>query len=49
MIIQNCPLLLVVITKIEELILEQKTQAPHLSDEEIIESLKKKLALENSF
>jgi hypothetical protein len=49
MIIQNCPLLLVVITKIEELILEQKTQTPHLSDEEIIESLKKKLALENSF
>lgn len=49
MIIQNCPLLLVVITKIEELTLEQKTQEPLLSDEEIIESLKKKLALENSF
>ncbi len=49
MIIQNCPLLLVVITKIEELILEQKAQLPHLSDEEIIESLKKKLAKENSF
>ena len=49
MIIQNCPLLLVVITKIEDLILEQKAQEPQLSDEEIIESLKKKLAIENSF
>lgn len=47
MIIQNCNLLLVVITKVEELIAEQKTQHPNLSDEEIIEFLKYKFSIEN--
>ena len=47
MIIQNCNLLLVVITKVEELIAEHKTQHPHLSDEEIIEFLKYKFSIEN--
>jgi hypothetical protein len=47
MIVQNCHLLLVVITKIESLIAEQKTQHPDLNDEEIIEILKLKFSLEN--
>ena len=47
MIAQNCSLLLVVITKIESLITEQKTQHPQLSDEDIIEFLKIKFSLEN--
>ncbi len=47
MIIQNCNPLLVVISKIESLITEQKTQHPHLSDEEIIEFLKIKFSIEN--
>lgn len=47
MIVQNCNLLLVIISKIESLISEQKTQHPHLSDEEIIESIKKKFSDEN--
>ena len=49
MIIQNCPLLLAILTKVEDLILELKAQEPQLSDEEVIESLKTKLAKENSF
>ena len=48
MIVQNCNLLLVVITRIESLIAEQKTQHPHLNDEEIIECLKFKFAIENN-
>lgn len=47
MIIQNCNLLLVVITKVEELITEYKAQHPSLSDEEIIEFLKYKFSIEN--
>ena len=47
MIIQNCPLLLVILTKIESLIVEQRTQQPHLNDEEIIEYLKNKFQREN--
>ena len=47
MIIQNCPLLLVILTKIESLIVEQRTQQPHLSDEEIIEKIKYKFKTEN--
>ncbi len=47
MIIQKCNLLLVVITKIESLIAEQKTQHPSLNDEEIIEFLKIKFSIEN--
>lgn len=47
MIVQNCNLLLVIITKIESLISEQKIQHPHLSDEEIIELLKLKFSIEN--
>ncbi len=47
MIIQNCPLLLVILTKIESLIVEQRTQQPELSDEEIIEFLKNKFQREN--
>jgi hypothetical protein len=47
MVIQNCNLLLVIITKIESLIAEQKTQHPYLNDEEIIESLKNKFSIEN--
>ncbi len=42
MIIQDCNLLLVILTKIESIVLEQKAQHPHLSDEEIIDSIKKK-------
>lgn len=47
MIVQNCNLLLVVISKIESLIAEQKTQHPQLNDEEIIEFLKIKFSTEN--
>ncbi|MGZ3788304.1 MAG: hypothetical protein ACXVLQ_07255 [Bacteriovorax sp.] len=47
MIVQNCNLLLVILSKIESMILDQKTQHPHLSDEEIIEQLKIRLRLEN--
>jgi hypothetical protein len=47
MIVQNCNLLLVIISKIETMISDQKTQHPELSDEEIIESLKIKLSREN--
>ena len=47
MIIQNCNLLLVVISKIESLIAEQRAQHPDLNDEEIIEFLKFKFSIEN--
>ena len=47
MIVQNCNLLLVVISKIESLIAEQKTQHPNLNDEEIIEFIKIKFSIEN--
>ena len=47
MIIQNCNLLLVIISKIESLIAEEKTQYPNLNDEEIIEFLKLKFSIEN--
>lgn len=47
MIIQNCTLLLEILTKIESMIVEQKTQRPDLSDEEIIDQLKLKLRSEN--
>jgi hypothetical protein len=40
MLVQNCPFLLTIIGHIEELIVEQKTQHPELSDEEIIENIK---------
>lgn len=48
MIIQNCNPLLVILTKIESLIAEQKTQHPYLNDEEIIEFLKIKFSIENN-
>lgn len=47
MIIQNCTLLLEIITKIESMISDQRTQHPDLSDEEIIDQLKIKLRNEN--
>ncbi|MDD4973593.1 MAG: hypothetical protein PHY93_04545 [Bacteriovorax sp.] len=47
MIVQNCNLLLEIITKIELMITEQKTQRPDLSDEEIIDQIKNNLRLEN--
>ncbi|MDO9182360.1 MAG: hypothetical protein Q7U04_08115 [Bacteriovorax sp.] len=47
MIVQNCTLLLEIITKIESMISDQKTQQPNLSDEEIIDQIKKKLRVEN--
>jgi len=47
MIVQNCTLLLVILTKIESLIVEQRAQQPDLSDEEIIEYLKNKFQNEN--
>jgi hypothetical protein len=47
MIVQNCNFLLEIITKIESMIVEQKSQQPDLSDEEIIDQIKKKLRLEN--
>ncbi|MBC7540898.1 MAG: hypothetical protein H7281_18905 [Bacteriovorax sp.] len=43
MIIQNCNLLLEIITKIELMITDQKTQQPDLSDEEIINLIKNNL------
>lgn len=43
MIVRSCPLFMMIITKIERLILDQKTQHPDLTDEEIIEILKNKL------
>lgn len=49
MIIQNSNLLLVIITKIESMISDTKAQHPNLSDEEIIELLRKKLNRENMF
>lgn len=47
MIVQNCTLLLEIITKIESMITDQKTQQPQLSDEEIIDHIKLKLRNEN--
>lgn len=47
MIIQNCSVLLVIISKIESLIVEQKAQHPDLNDEEIIEKIKYKFKTEN--
>ena len=47
MIIQNCHPLLAIITKIESIIADQKTQHPHLNDEEIIEFIKIKFSIEN--
>lgn len=49
MIVQNCNLLLEIITKIEKMISDQKTQQPHLSDEEIIDQIKLTLRRENNF
>ena len=48
MIIQNCNILLEIITKIESMIVDQKNQHPDLSDEEIIDHLKLKLRSENN-
>jgi hypothetical protein len=48
MIIQNCNLLLEIITKIELMITDQKAQHPTLSDEEIIDQIKNTLRLENN-
>lgn len=47
MIIQNCTPLLVILTKIESIIPDQKTQHPNLNDEEIIEFIKIKFSIEN--
>jgi hypothetical protein len=47
MIIQNSNLLLIIISKIESIIAEEKTQHPDLNDEEIIESIKYKFAITN--
>ncbi|MFA6237556.1 MAG: hypothetical protein WC635_09540 [Bacteriovorax sp.] len=47
MIVQNCTLLLEIITKIESMISEQKAQRPDLNDEEIIDQIKIKLKREN--
>lgn len=47
MIVQNCTLLLEIISKIELMITDQKTQQPYLSDEEIIDQIKIKLRSEN--
>ena len=49
MIIQNCNFLLEIITKIELMITDQKTQHPYLTDEEIIDHIQKTLRLENNF
>lgn len=49
MIVQNCNLLLVIITKIESMIADSKAQHPNLSDEEIIDQLRKRLGQENKF
>lgn len=48
MIVQSCDVLLVIISKIESMITEQKTQCPNLSDEEIFEQIKINLGLENN-
>ena len=48
MIIQNCNPLLVILTKIESIIADHKTQHPHLNDEEIIEFIKYKFSIENN-
>ncbi len=48
MIIQNCNPLLVILTKIESIMTDQKIQHPHLSDEEIIEFIKFKFSIENN-
>lgn len=47
MVVQNCNLLLVVISKIESLISEQKAKFPELSDDEILTLLTKKISEEN--
>jgi hypothetical protein len=47
MIIQNCNPLLVILSKIESIIADQKTQYPDLNDEEIIEFIKIKFSIEN--
>lgn len=47
MLIQNCNLLLVVITKIESMIADSKAQHPNLSDEEIFDQLRKALGQQN--
>lgn len=47
MIVQNCTLLLEIITKIELMISDQKAQTPNLSDEEIIDHIKNNLRVEN--
>ncbi len=49
MVIQNSNLLLVILSKIESMIADSKTQHPNLSDEEIIEHLRKRLSEENKF
>jgi hypothetical protein len=47
MIDQNGNVLLEIISQIESMITDQKTQQPHLSDEEIINLIKLKLRKEN--
>lgn len=47
MIVQNCHPLLVIISKIESMISEQKARFPELSDEEILCLLTKKFSEEN--
>lgn len=43
MIVRSCPIFMMILSKIEHLILDQKSQNPNLTDEEIIEILKNKL------
>lgn len=47
MIVQNCNPLLVIISKIESLISEQKARNPELTDEEILTLLSRKISEEN--
>ncbi|MBP9682748.1 MAG: hypothetical protein KBD76_15200 [Bacteriovorax sp.] len=47
MIIHNSSVLMAILTKIETIISETKTQFPDLSDEEIIEQLTLRFAGEN--
>ena len=47
MVVQNCNLLLVILSKIESIVAEQKTQHPNLNDEELIEFIKNKFSIEN--
>jgi hypothetical protein len=47
MIVRECSLLFLVISKLESLIADEKSQHPNLSDEEIIEKLKYKIATQN--